>query len=130
MFSRISGEFDRIEFAEFAAKHIRETVNGTKKITIFPNKNKFTGHLENSEKSNAEHGEVFYLLPTAINSYNYITARMVRPVDTSLISEPLLTESVKIDVVSDTENMHQISQILQSEGGYDIKIHDNYSNKN
>lgn len=33
MFSRITSEFEQIEFAEFAAKRIRETVNGTKRIT-------------------------------------------------------------------------------------------------
>lgn len=38
MFSRITSEFEQIEFAEFAAKRIRETVNGTKRITIFQNK--------------------------------------------------------------------------------------------
>ena len=32
MFSQITGEFDQIEFAEYAAKRIRETVSGSKKI--------------------------------------------------------------------------------------------------
>ena len=40
MFSRITSEFEQIEFAEFAAKRIRETVNGTKRITIFQNQSK------------------------------------------------------------------------------------------
>ena len=33
MFSQITGEFDQIEFAEYAAKRIRETVSGSKKIS-------------------------------------------------------------------------------------------------
>ena len=50
MFSRITSEFEQIEFAEFAAKRIRETVNGTKRITIFQNQSKYKGHLQNHEK--------------------------------------------------------------------------------
>lgn len=122
MFSRITSEFEQIEFAEFAAKRIRETVNGTKRITIFHNQNKYKGHLQNHEQKNATHGNIFYLLPTAINSYNYITAQVSRPVNEALIPEPLLTQSVKIEVLSDLSNRHQISQILLSEGGYNIKI--------
>ncbi len=129
MFSRITGEFEQIEFAEFAAKHIRETVSGTKRITIFNNSNKYNGHLQNHEQMNATHGDVFYLLPTAINSYNYITAQVSRSVNDALIPEPLLTQSVKIEVISESENKHKISQILLSEGGYDIKVDENYSNK-
>lgn len=129
MFSRITGEFEQIEFAEFAAKHIRETVNGTKRITIFNNINKYNGHLQNHEQLNATHGDVFYLLPTAINSYNYITAQVSRSVNDALIPEPLLTQSVKIEVISESENKHKILQILLSEGGYDIKIDEKYSNK-
>ena len=51
MFSRITSEFEQIEFAEFAAKRIRETVNGTKRITIFQNQSKYSGILRISKKS-------------------------------------------------------------------------------
>lgn len=129
MFSRITSEFEQIEFAEFAAKHIRETVSGTKRITIFNNLNKYSGHLQNHERMNATHGDVFYLLPTAINSYNYITAQVSRSVNDALIPELLLTQSVKIEVISESDNRHKILQILLSEGGYDIKVDENYSNK-
>ncbi|MDE6103622.1 MAG: hypothetical protein K2F60_03750 [Oscillospiraceae bacterium] len=129
MFSRITGEFEQIEFAEFAAKHIRETVSGTKRITIYNNQNKYNGHLQNHEQMNATHGDVFYLLPTAINSYNYITAQVSRSVNDALIPELLLTQSVKIEVISESDNRHKILQILLSEGGYDIKVDENYSNK-
>ena len=129
MFSRITSEFEQIEFAEFAAKRIRETVNGTKRITIFQNQSKYKGHLQNHEKKNATHGDVFYLLPTAINYYNYITAQVSRPVSEALIPEPLLTQSVRIEIITDFSNRHKISQILLSEGGYDIKLDEYYSNK-
>ena len=71
----------------------------------------------------------FYLLPTAINSYNYITAQVSRPVSEALIPEPLLTQSVRIEIITDFSNRHKISQILLSEGGYDIKLDEYYSNK-
>ena len=85
--------------------------------------------IQNHEKKNATHGDVFYLLPTAINSYNYITAQVSRPVSEALIPEPLLTQSVRIEIITDFSNRHKISQILLSEGGYDIKLDEYYSNK-
>ncbi|MGN1480559.1 hypothetical protein [Porcipelethomonas sp.] len=129
MFSRITGEFDLIEFAEYAARRIRETVDGEKKITIYKNKNKYKNMVRKNNEPILTHGEIFYLLPTAITSYNYITAVISRPVNTSRIEEPLLTRSVKIKVISASENNHMISQILLSFGGYGIHVNEITSNK-
>ena len=71
MFSQITGEFDQIEFAEYAAKRIRETVSGSKKISIRPNSAKFKNLARKNNEPVITNGEIFYLLPTAINSYNY-----------------------------------------------------------
>ena len=40
MYTKITGEFESVEFAETAARYIRERVNGEKQIIIYPNKNR------------------------------------------------------------------------------------------
>lgn len=127
MFSKITAEFDAIEYAESAARRIKETIYGTKKMKIFYNINKYKNRMENKEEKNATHGEVFYLLPTAINSYNYITGQITRPVNSSLFPELLLTSSVKLEVMHELSDTHEISQIILSSGGYEIKRTKNLS---
>lgn len=121
MFSKITGEFEEIEFAEYAAKHIRETIGSPKKIKIVQNKSKLKPFLKNNEYRNAVHGDIFYLLPTAINSYNYITGQVSRPIEKSMVSEPLLNRSVTLIVRTEKEYADKIAGILSSFGGVNIK---------
>lgn len=121
MFSKITGEFDSVEFAEYAAKHLRETINSPVKISILQNCRRLRGILKNNEHSNATHGNVFYLLPTAISSYNYITDTVTRKVNNSLISEPLLNRTVTMTVHAKSEKAEAVAGILGSYGGYNIK---------
>lgn len=119
MITRISAEFPEIEFAEMAAKRIRETISGLKKVTIYLNKNKFK-ISENEEYTKP--GKMFVLLPAAINSANYYTGLMTREVVESQIKEPLLTKSVHLCISCESKNIHNISQIISSYGGYEIKV--------
>ncbi|MBQ3566095.1 MAG: hypothetical protein IJA12_02835 [Oscillospiraceae bacterium] len=121
MFSKISCEFDSVEFAEYAAKHLRSRSQSPVRISIFHNNRKYKSVLRNSEHNNATHGNVFYLLPTAVTSYNYITARVTRPVNDSLISEPLLNRTVTMIVQTDSDAADNVSGILNSYGGYNVK---------
>ena len=120
MFSKITGEFETVEFAEFAAKHIREAISSPVKISIVQNRKSYRG-LRNNEHHGATHGNVFYLLPTAVTSYNYITASVTRPVNHSLISEPLLNRTATIIVQAKDSNTEAVTGILGSYGGYNIK---------
>lgn len=128
MFSQITGEFDQIEFAEYAAKRIRETVSGSKKISIRPNSAGFKNLARKNNEPVITNGEIFYLLPTAINSYNYITCQISRPVNTSQIEEPLLRKSVRLKISAPAESEQKISQIMLSYGGYGIHTNDSKSN--
>lgn len=121
MLAKITGEFEEVEFAEYAAKHIRETINSAAKIKIVHNRQKVKPLLKSNEYHNKLHGEMFYLLPTAINSYNYITAHVSRPIDQSLIDEPLLDRSVTLIVRTEKEFADKVVGILSSFGGYDVK---------
>ncbi len=119
MFSKITGEFESVEFAEYAAKHIREAVSSPVKISIVQNRRSYRG-LKNNEHHGATHGNVFYLLPTAVTSYNYITARVSRPVSHSLISEPLLNRTATIIVQAKDDSADAVAGILGSYGGFNI----------
>jgi len=121
MFSKISGEFDSVEFAESAAKHIRESISSPVKITIIQNHKQLRSGLKNNEHQGATHGSIFYLLPTAVTSYNYITARVTRPVNASLISEPLLDKTVIVHVQVKNDKAEAVAGILGSYGGYNVK---------
>ncbi len=121
MFTRTTGKFDSIEFAELAAKHIRDSVSSTAKISIIHNRKHYKGSLKNKELDNATHGKVFFMLPTAISSYNYITDTISRSVNKSLIAEPLLDRSVTLVVQADGLKSDIISGIIASYGGYDVR---------
>ncbi len=120
MFSKIIGEFDSTEFAEFAAKHIKTSIKTPIKISIIPIRRRFEGKLENKEPGGAISGNVYYLLPAAITSYNYITGRETRPINKDLISEPLLNKGVYLSVQSDSSAADMIAGIMASYGGYNI----------
>ncbi len=119
MFSRISCEFEMVEFAESAAKRIEDTVDGPKKIRIIPKRNKYKSSY-NSNEIPSENNELFVLLPAAVTSYNYITGQITRPVDKSKYKEPLLTNAVILEVTFEQDRRHEVSQILTSSGGYDM----------
>ncbi|MGN0620466.1 MAG: hypothetical protein ACI4I9_01255 [Porcipelethomonas sp.] len=118
MFSRISCEFEMVEFAEAASKRIKETVSGPKKIRIRYNRNKFSALSDGAAAQT--HGEMFVLLPTAVTSYNYITGQITRPLDSSQYKEPVLTQSVILEITFETAQSDTVRQILVSSGGYDI----------
>lgn len=119
MFSQISCEFERIEFAEAAVKRIRETVSGPKKIRISHNRNRFR-QLEDKQIPPLN-GEAFVLLPTAVTSYNYITGQISRPVCSCQFKEPALTESVTLNITFDSSYSTAVKQLILSSGGYSIR---------
>ncbi len=121
MYSKITGEFEEVEFAEYAAKHIRDTIDSPKKIKIVQNKSKLKPFFKSSEYRNAASANIFYLLPTAVTSYNYITGQVSRPVDTLDIEEPLLNHSVTLIVQTEREYADKVAGILSSFGGVNIK---------
>lgn len=121
MFSKIEGEFDSVEFAEFAVKHIKSSVKSPMKITITPVRKKYEHSIKSKEPGSAVNGNIFYILPAAVTSYNYITGSEVRPVNKDMVSEPLLNRAVILAVQTDKTNADIVAGIMSSYGGYNIK---------
>ena len=107
MFSRISCEFEMVEFAESAAKRIEDTVDGPKKIRIIPKRNKYKSSY-NSNEIPSENNELFVLLPAAVTSYNYITGQITRPVDKSKYKESMIPYIIGIVMLVASVNILNI----------------------
>ena len=121
MYTKITGEFESVEFAETAARYIRERVNGEKQIIIYPNKNKFKGCADSEEAFIASHEKIMMLIPYSADSNNYATSLITRPIDTSAaVKEPLLTKSVRMEVTCEHKNKEKVIQYMISCGGYEI----------
>lgn len=121
MYTKITGEFESVEFAETAARYIRERVNGEKQIIIYPNKNKFKGCADSEEAFITSHEKIMMLLPYSADSNNYATSLITRPIDTSAaVKEPLLTKSVRMEVTCEHKNKEKVIQYMISCGGYEI----------
>ncbi len=119
MYTKLTGEFDSVEFAETAARRIRERVNGQKKIVIYNNKNKYRGCASPTEYAiSAENSMIMF--PFSTHSNNFITGMTARKVGPDSVNELLLTKSVKMDVVCETLNKEKALQYMISCGGYDI----------
>lgn len=121
MYTKISGEFDSVEFAESAARQIKERIDGQKKIVIRHNKNKFREFTGNNIEfaASAENPTMIYSYCT--HSNNFMSGLTSRRRYASQENELLGIHSVKMDVICDELNKEKIVQFMLSYGGYDIK---------
>lgn len=122
MYIKLSGEFDSVEFAEFAAKNIRERIDGQKKIVIFQNKNKFRGSATSAVEFAASADNEMLIFPFSTHSNNnFISGMVSRRADEYPENELLLTKSVRMEVMCEKQNKEKAIQYMLSCGGYDIK---------
>lgn len=112
-----------MEFAEAAAKMIREKVSGQKKIVLSPNRKKFRGCAKNSAEIAVADGSPFVMFPFSTHSNNFITGMVARRADVSQANELLRTESVIMEVTCTKATKEQVEQYMISCGGYDIRNH-------
>ncbi len=121
MYTKISGKFDSVEFAESAARQIKERLDGQKKIVIKHSQHKqkeFSGNnLEFA--TSAENPTMIYSYCT--HSNNFMSGLTSRPWHMSQENELLRVRSVKMEVICDELNREKAVQFMLSSGGYDIK---------
>lgn len=122
MYTKLSGEFDSIEFAESAARYIRERVSGYKKISIFKNKNRFLKCASGREELESSYGATMRIYPFSSHSTsNFTTGMMAKETDESQVNELLRTKSVRMEVVCESEKRDMTLQYMISCGAYDLK---------
>ncbi|MCM1226329.1 MAG: hypothetical protein NC320_02750 [Clostridium sp.] len=121
MYTKLTGEFDCIEFAEAAAKMIRDSIAGEKKIILYKNKSKYRGCAESITDNNVANGNSVLIYPFSTHSNNFISGLVTRSADESQINELLRTESVKMEVICLENASDKAAQYMLSCGGYDLK---------
>lgn len=121
MYTKLSAEFDYMEFAEAAARMIRERTDGQKKIVIFKNKCKYKGCANSPADLTVAEGNAKLMFPFSTHSNNFLTGAVIRDGETSQINELLLTKSVKLEVICEKLQRENVLQSLVSCGGYNVK---------
>lgn len=121
MYTKLSAEFDYMEFAESAARMIRERIDGQKKIVIFKNKSKYKGCADSPADLTVSEGNAKLMFPFSTHSNNFLTGAIIRDAEISQINELLLTKSVKMEILCEESQRENVSHNLISFGGYNIK---------
>ncbi len=121
MYTKLSGEFDCMEFAESAARMIRERLDGRKKIVMYPNRQKYRKCAENRADISVADGNTVLMYPFCTHSNNFLSSMVVRNGDESQVNELLRTQSVRMEVICPKEVRDMAAQYMMSCGGYDLK---------
>ncbi|MBQ7046556.1 MAG: hypothetical protein IJN85_02285 [Oscillospiraceae bacterium] len=121
MYTVLNAQFDCIEFAESAARMIKENINGQKKIVIYQNKERFTGSINGRTELAAANGSTQILYPFSTHSNNYVTNFVIKDIVKDEIKEPLYSDTVSMEVICDKAYYTKAKQYILSYGGYSIK---------
>lgn len=121
MYTKIYAQFDSIEFAESAAKMIKENISGQKKIVIHQNKNNYTGSISGRTELAAVNGNSHILYPFSTHSNNYVTNFVIKDIVKDEVNELLRSSSVTMEVVCEDSSVPDAKQYILSYGGYSIK---------
>lgn len=114
MISRVSAEFEAVELAEAALGRIKESVGDIYKTGIVFNK-------KSNEASKLRHGITYTVLPTAVTTYNYITAVMESPASEDVIPEPQRRRTAMAYVICEHTSNNNVSAILNALGGLNVR---------
>lgn len=113
MVTRVTAEFEGPESAELALKKIRENVRGVYSTNFVYNR-------ESDKAEKLRSGTIYTVLPTAVTSYNYLTAVLESPASKDVIPEPARSRKTTVFIVCDGSGTHEINSILTSMGGNNI----------
>ena len=114
MMSRISAEFESSELAEMALKRVKESVSHVFRTGMIYNK-------KTDSASKLSHGTLYTVIPTAVTSFNYITAVVESPASEDVVIEPQRNITAKAFVICDAANTANVSAIFNSMGGLKIR---------
>lgn len=121
MYTKLSGEFDCMEFAEAAARMIRDKINGQKRIILYQNRHKFKYCADSPTDFDVADGKSVLMYPFSTHSNNFLSGMVVRSADESQVNELLRTKSVRMEVICPKDESDIAVQSMISCGGYDMK---------
>lgn len=113
MISRVSAEFESPELAEASLHKIKEGIMGIYRTGIIYNK-------RSEEAMKLRHGTLYTIIPTAVTTFNYITAVVESPSSEDVIPEPSRSRTTKAYVICEADSVNNIKAILNAMGGLNI----------
>lgn len=120
MYSKIYAQFDRIEFAESAARMIKENISGQKKIIIRENRGRFADSINSRAEHAAANGNERILYPFSTHSNNYMTNFVIKDIIKDEVNELIQNDTVTMEIVCEKDLKLKATQYLLSCGGYSI----------
>jgi len=113
MAARISAEFETPDLAEFALKRVKSSLEGIHSTNLIYNRS--------SERAmKLQNGSIYTIIPTAVTSYNYLTAVMESPAAIDVIKEPYRSQKTIINVICEEESVNNVKSILGAMGGLKV----------
>lgn len=113
MITRVSAEFETPELAENAIHRVRANVPVRSANMIY--------NKSSDEAMKLKNGTVWTLLPTAVTSYNYVTAVMESPASEDVMPEPERRRNTTAYIICEDENLDAVKSVLNSMGGLNIR---------
>ena len=113
MISRVSAEFEAPELAEASLRKIKEGINGIYRTGILYNK-----RFEEAMK--LKQGTLYTIIPTAVTTFNYITAVIESPASEDVVPEPSRSRTTKAYVICEADSINNVKSIFNAMGGLNI----------
>lgn len=116
MISRVSAEFEAPELAEASLHRVKESVSGIFRTGVIYNKR--------SDKAvKLRNGTIYTIIPTAVTTFNYITAVMESPASEDVMPEPSRRRTTKAYVICDADSADNVKSLLNAMGGLRVCVH-------
>lgn len=113
MVSRVSAEFEAPELAEASLHRIKQGITGIHRTGIIYNK-------RSEESVKLRNGTLYTIIPTAVTTFNYITAVIESPASEDVIPEPSRSRTTKAYVICENDSINNVKAVLNAMGGLNI----------
>lgn len=114
MISRVSAIFEAPELAEASLHRIKESISGIHRTGLIYNKT--------AEKAmKLRNGTLYTIIPTAVTTFNYITAVVESPASEDVIPEPARRRTTKAYVICDSDSTENVRSVLNAMGGLNVR---------
>lgn len=114
MISRVSAEFEAPELAEASLHRVKESVSGIFRTGVIYNK-------RSDKAMKLRNGTIYTIIPTAVTTFNYITAVMESPASEDVMPEPSRRRTTKAYVICDADSTDNVKSLLNAMGGLNVR---------
>ncbi|MBR3761046.1 MAG: hypothetical protein IKK47_08695 [Ruminococcus sp.] len=113
MISRVSAEFEAPELAEASLHRIKESISGIHRTGIIYNK-------RSEESMKLRNGTLYTIIPTAVTTFNYLTAVIESPASEDVVPELFRSRTTIAYVICESDNISDVKSVFNAMGGLNI----------